>query len=162
ELGALEAMQHKSQPTGKIEDKAAAPDDAARRRLDQELRRDAVLPPSDDDMRLIDPFAGQKLRDLKDPFHRVGSDDIVTPFETAASPWAGGVRQYGAAVAAYRRALARQAEEVSLRFERGVASALASNSSSALKQWNTVPLEDPEVTAARQSVERIRSQLFSK
>ena len=48
---------------------------------------------------------------------------------------------------------------MSLRFERGVASALAANSSSALKQWNAVPLEDPEVTAARQSVERIRTQL---
>ena len=72
------------------------------------------------------------------------------------------LRQYGAALAAYRRALARHAEDVSLRFERGVASALAANGSSALKQWNTVPLEDAEVTAARQSVERIRTQLFSR
>jgi len=161
ELQALEQMQYKPQPTGKIEEKSTGSglDDAARRELDRELKRDAVLPPSDDDMRLIDPFAGGKLRDLKDPFRR---DDIVNPFESAPSASAERLRQYGVALAAYRRALARQAEEVSLRFERGVASALAANSSSALRQWNTVPLEDPEVTAARQSVERIRTQLLSR
>jgi tetratricopeptide (TPR) repeat protein len=163
ELQALEATQYKPQPTGKIEEKSSGLDDAARRRqLDQELKRDAVLPPTDDDMRLIDPFASGKLRDLKDPFHRIGSDDIVNPFESAPSASAERLRQYGVALAAYRRALARQAEEVSLRFERGVASALAANSTSALKLWNAVPLEDPEVTAARQSVERIRSQLLSR
>ncbi|HEX9105029.1 MAG TPA: hypothetical protein VF997_22615, partial [Polyangia bacterium] len=91
-----------------------------------------------------------------------GGEEIVNPFESAPSASAERLRQYGVALAAYRRALARQAEEVSLRFERGVASALAANSSSALKQWNTVPLEDPEVTAARDSVARIRTQLFSK
>ena len=165
ELQALEAMQPKAapppHPSGKIEEKSTGGDDSARQRLDRELRRDAVLPPTDDDMRLIDPFAGGRLRDLKDPF-RGGHDDIVNPFESAPTPSAERVRQYGVALAAYRRALARHAEDVSLRFERGVASALAANSSSALKQWNTVPLEDPEVTAARQSVERIRTQLFSK
>lgn len=161
ELQALEATQYKPQPTGKIEEKSTG-DEAARRKLDQELKRDAVLPPSDDDMRLIDPFGNAKLRDLKDPFHRVGTDDIVNPFESAPSASAERLRQYGVALAAYRRALARQAEEVSLRFERGVASALAANSTSALKQWNTVPLDDSEVTAARQSVERIRTQLLSR
>lgn len=166
ELQALEASLPKAaapaaHPSGKIEEKSTS-DEAARRKLDQELKRDAVLPPSDDDMRLIDPFANGRLRDLKDPFHRVGSDEIVNPFESAPTASAERLRQYGAALAAYRRALARQAEEVSLRFERGVASALAANSSSALKQWNTVPLEDADVVAARQSVERIRTQLFSK
>ncbi|MGZ3428659.1 MAG: hypothetical protein ACXVCV_18530, partial [Polyangia bacterium] len=135
-------------------------DDSARQKLDQELRRDAVLPPSDDDMRLIDPFSNGRLRDLKDPFRR--GDEIVNPFESAPSASVERLRQYGAALAAYRRALARHAEDVSLRFERGVASALAANSTSALKQWNTVPLEDPEVTSARQSVERIRTQLISR
>jgi tetratricopeptide (TPR) repeat protein len=163
ELLALEAMQAKPaapRPSGKIEEKSTGGDDAARKKLDQELRRDAVMPPSDDDMRLIDPFSNGRLRDLKDPFHR--SDEIVNPFETAPSPSAERLRQYGAALAAYRRALARHAEDVSLRFERGVASALAANQSSALKQWNTVPLEDAEVAAARQSVERIRTQLLSR
>lgn len=167
ELQALEASLPKPAPpaparsSGKIEEKSSGGDDSARQKLDQELRRDAVLPPTDDDMRLIDPFASGRLRDLKDPF-RGGHDDIVNPFESAPSPSAERLRQYGVALAAYRRALARHAEDVSLRFERGVASALAANSSSALKQWNTVPLEDPEVTAARQSVERIRTQLFSR
>jgi hypothetical protein len=119
-----------------------------------------VIPPADDDMRLIDPFSGGRLRDLKDPFHR--GDEIVNPFESAPSASAERLRQYGAALAAYRRALARHAEDVSLRFERGVASALAANQTSALKQWNTVPLEDAEVVAARQSVERIRTQLLSR
>ncbi|MGZ3429153.1 MAG: tetratricopeptide repeat protein [Polyangia bacterium] len=164
ELQALEAMQPKPTPTphpsGKIEEKSTGGDDAARRKLDQELKRDAVLPPSDDDMRLIDPFSGGRLRDLKDPFHR--GDEIVNPFESAPSASAERLRQYGAALAAYRRALARHAEDVSLRFERGVASALASNQSSALQQWNRVPLEDAEVVAARQSVERIRTQLLSR
>jgi tetratricopeptide (TPR) repeat protein len=166
ELEALEASRPKparaAHPSsGKIEEKSTG-DEAARQKLDQELKRDAVLPPSDDDMRLIDPFANGRLRDLKDPFRGGGSDDIVNPFEAAPTASAERLRQYGVALAAYRRALARHAEDVSLRFERGVASALAANSSSALKQWNTVPLEDPEVTAARQSVERIRTQLLSR
>ena len=164
ELQALEAQQQKAaaapHPSGKIEEKSTGSDEA-RHKLDQELKRDAVLPPSDDDMRLIDPFSGGRLRDLKDPFHR-GGDEIVNPFESAPSASLERLRQYGAALAAYRRALARHAEDVSLRFERGVASALASNQSSALRQWNTVPLEDAEVVAARQSVERIRTQLLSR
>ena len=160
ELMALEATQARpAQSSGKIEEKSTG-DDAARKQLDQELRRDAVLPPTDDDMRLIDPFGNSRLRDLKDPFHH--GDEIVNPFESAPSASAERLRQYGVALAAYRRALARHAEDVSLRFERGVASALAANSTSALKAWNNVPLEDSEVTAARQSVERIRMQLLSR
>ena len=75
ELQALEAMkqqqqqqqqsQRRPQPTGKIEEKSTGGDDAARHKLDQELKRDAVLPPTDDDMRLIDPFANGRLRDLE-------------------------------------------------------------------------------------------------
>jgi tetratricopeptide (TPR) repeat protein len=165
EMVALEAAQPRAaQPrtapsSGKIDEKSAG-DEAARKKLDQELRRDAVLPPTDDDMRLIDPFGNSRLRDLKDPFHH--GDEIVNPFEVAPSASAERLRQYGVALAAYRRALARHAEDVSLRFERGVASALAANSTSALKAWNNVPLEDSEVTAARQSVERIRVQLLSR
>jgi tetratricopeptide (TPR) repeat protein len=163
ELQALEAAQAppppRAQPTGKIEEKSTGVTDEQRRKLDQELRRDAVLPPSDDDMRLIDPFSHHRLNDLKDPF--TAGDDIVNPFEQAPSPSAERLRQYGAALAAYRRALARHAEDVSLRYERGVASALAANSTSALKAWNNVPLEDDEVRVARESVERIRKQLFT-
>ena len=106
--------------------------------------------------------AAAAARSRRIPFIASASEDIVNPFESAPSASAERLRQYGVALAAYRRALSRHAEDVSLRFERGVASALAANSSSALKQWNTVPLEDPEVAAARQSVERIRTQLFSR
>jgi ribosomal protein L16/L10AE len=66
------------------------------------------------------------------------------------------LRAYGAALAAYRRALARHAEEVTVHFERGV---VAANGATALRAWNNVPLDDSELEAARASVERIRKQL---
>jgi hypothetical protein len=113
-------------------------------------------------MRLIDPFERGRLRDLKDPFHPGADDDIVNPFVRDASPSAERLRQYEQALAGYRRALSRHAEDVSLKFERGVASALSSNASSALAAWNRVPLEDAEVKTARQNVERIRTQLLSR
>ena len=162
ELQALEAMQARPQPkaSGKIDEKSSGSEDA-RQQLDRELRRDAVMPPSDDDMRLIDPFSRGRLRDLKDPFRggASGRDAIVDPFERGDTSSSDKLRQYGAALAAYRRALSRHAEEVSVRFERGVASALAANTPSALRTWNAVPLDDPEVATARQSVERIRRTL---
>lgn len=157
ELQALEAMQPKappSRPSGKIEEKSTIDHD--RERLDQELRRDAVMPPSDE---IVDPFQHSRLRDLKDPFRP--NDDLVDPFarDRATSQSSERLRQYGAALAAYRRALSRHAEDVSQRFERGVAAVLASNTGSAMRAWNTVPLDDPEVAAARQSVERLRRTL---
>lgn len=165
ELQALEAMQSHP-PSGKLEDKSTGEDVAAREKLDRELKRDAVLPPSDDDLRLMDPFMRGQLHDLKDPFRPAG-DEIVDPFDqagggSAATPNAERLRQYGAALAAYRRALSRHAEEVAQRFDRGVASALASNgSASALRAWNSVPLDDSELAAARASVERIRKSLMA-
>jgi hypothetical protein len=171
ELQALEAAQQPAPKpvsgSGKIEEKSSADDAAAREKLDRELKRDAVLPPSDDDLRLMDPFQRGQLHDLKDPFHGAG-DDIVDPFERPSSamnantPSAERLRQYGAALAAYRRALSRHAEEVAQRFDRGVASALANNgASSALRAWNSVPLDDSELSAARASVERIRKSLVT-
>src|SRR5204863_3952415 len=138
ELQALEAMQPKTQPSGKIEEKSAGGwgdserERAERDKLDRELRRDAVMPPTDDDMRLIDPFERGRLRDLKDPFRPGGDDEIVNPFRSEASPSAERLRAYEQALANYRRALSRHAEDVSLKFERGVASALSANASSAL------------------------------
>src|SRR5262249_44766706 len=102
-------------PTGKLQERTSSSDEA-RERLDRELRRDAVLPPSDDDMRLIDPFTpgpfapgpfATGLRDLEDPFHP--DDVIINPFESAPSASAERLRQYGVALAAFRRALARHA-----------------------------------------------------
>jgi tetratricopeptide (TPR) repeat protein len=169
ELQALEAMQSPpasstSRPaSGKLEDKSTGDDAAAREKLDRELKRDAVLPPSDDDLRLMDPFMRGQLHDLKDPFRAGAGDDIVDPFDhpaaVAMTPSAERLRQYGAALAAYRRALSRHAEEVAQRFDRGVASALATNGASALRAWNSVPLEDSELAAARASVERIRKSM---
>ena len=161
ELQALEALQPKSapppRPSGKIEEKSSEPNnDVSRERLDRELRRDAVLSPSDE---IVDPFQHARLRDLKDPFRP--NEDLVDPFdrERSTSQSSERLRQYGAALAAYRRALSRHAEDVSVRFERGVAAVLAANTGSAMRAWNMVPLEDPEVAAARQSVERIRRNL---
>ena len=160
ELQALEAMQAPHGPSGKIDDKSS--DNAeARLERDRELGRDALLPPSDDDMRLIDPFdrPGARLHDLKNPFG--GDEEIIDPFAPNAAVATANdkLRRYGAALAAYRRALSRQVDDVALRYERGVAAVLASNATSALRAWNGVALDDPDVTAARQSVERIRKSL---
>jgi hypothetical protein len=173
ELQALEAMQPKSaapRQKSRIDKEGGSGSgisDEARAQLERELQRDAVLMPTDDDMRLIDPFARTAhLRDLKDPFRGADVDDIVNPFALDPLPrnaaTAERLRQYEAALATYRRALSRLAEDVSLRFERGVASALASNASSALKAWHNVPLDDAELRAARESVQRIRMQLLSR
>jgi tetratricopeptide (TPR) repeat protein len=160
ELQALQSMQGGGGPGARLDDKTAGPGDgvASREALDRELRRDAVLPPSDDDLRLIDPFSSERLRDLKDPFR---GPEIVDPFATPASlpPQVQKLRAYGAAVAAYRRALARQAEDVTKSFERGVAGVLAENPASAMKAWNAVPLDDVEVARARRSVEQLRRTL---
>jgi tetratricopeptide (TPR) repeat protein len=166
ELQALEAAQapKSAAPSGKIEEKVASEDAAARERLDRELRRDAVLPPSDDDLRLMDPFARYEVRDpfkndrdIRDPFR--DGDEIIDPFARSASPAVPEkLRAYGAALAAYRRALARHAEEVTVHFERGM---VAGNGANALRAWNNVPLDDSELEAARASVERIRKQLAS-
>ena len=168
ELQALQSMQGGGGGSGgvKLDERSTAPsggiDPEAREQLDRELKRDAVLPPSDDDLRLIDPFGNDRLRDLKDPFRAsAGGGGIVDPFASPSSlpPQAQKLREYGAAVAAYRRALARQAEDVTKSFERGVAGVLAENPASAMKAWNAVPLDDPQVAAARRSVEQLRRQL---
>jgi tetratricopeptide (TPR) repeat protein len=169
ELQALQAMPSGSAPSGKVDERSTegGVDQAAREQLDRELKRDAVLPPSDDDLRLIDPFSNDRTRELRDPFHT----ELVDPFTGApsasASAAAGGVhaaklREYGAALAAYRRALARQAEDVSARYERGVAGVLAENPQSAMRAWDAVPLDDPQVSAARRSVEQLRRALSAR
>jgi tetratricopeptide (TPR) repeat protein len=174
ELQALEAMQrggNSSAAAARIDERSLLEDATARERLDRELRRDAVLPPSDDDLRLMDPFQHAYIRELKDPFR--DGDEIIDPFDKerviatnvvapALAPTAEKLRQYGVALAAYRRALARHAEDVTAHFERGVASALAANNASTLKAWNNISFDDPDLTAARTSVERIRKQLFGK
>jgi tetratricopeptide (TPR) repeat protein len=162
ELQALQSMTGASPPSGKVEDRAAdsGGDQSARDQLDRELKRDAVLPPSDDDLRLIDPFSNDRMRAP----HELMPSDLVDPFASAPSlpPHAARLREYGAALAAYRRALARQAEDVSMRYERGVAGVLAENPQSAMRAWNAVLLDDPQVQAARRSVEQLRRQLSAR
>jgi tetratricopeptide (TPR) repeat protein len=176
ELQALEAMQPRSSSTSssaaaaRLDERSLIEDAAARERLDRELRRDAVLPPTDDDLRLMDPFQHAYVHDLKDPFR--DGDEIIDPFSkergvaaavpVALTPSAEKLRQYGVALATYRRALARHAEDVTTHFERGVASALSANNASTLRSWNNISFDDPELAAARVSVERIRKQLFGK
>jgi tetratricopeptide (TPR) repeat protein len=166
ELQALQAMPAGGGPSGKVEDRASegGVDQAARDQLDRELKRDAVLPPSDDDLRLIDPFSSDRTRELRDPFHGELVDPFVSSTNASAKegPQAARLREYGAALAAYRRALARQAEDVSARFERGVAGVLAENPQSAMRAWNAVPLEDAQVEAARRSVEQLRRALSAR
>jgi hypothetical protein len=73
------------------------------------------------------------------------------------------LRQYGTAIAAYRHALARHLDDVSLRYERGVANAVGTaGGGMALRSWNLVPLDDPEVAAARRAVERLRQMLSTR
>jgi tetratricopeptide (TPR) repeat protein len=157
ELEALQAMQRSSGPSGKIDDHGGE-DEARRAEIDRELKRDAIMPPADDDMTIIDPFddsANIKLvRDLKDPFVG-GTGGPSAPPGSAADR----LRQYGAALAAYRHALARHLDDISIRYERGATSAVSGNMGMAVRAWSSVPLDDPEVTAARRTLERMRQNL---
>jgi tetratricopeptide (TPR) repeat protein len=173
ELEGLEALQkasHPSVPSGKVEDKDAGDDlvRAAQKRLERDLERDRVAPLTDD---IIDPFAPDRERDLKDPFKRAPSRvEMKNPFSDDAvlSPTFGGeptssvepagdaVQRYSQALESYRRALSRHVEEVAQRYQRGMALALARDARAATRVWNGVRLDDPQINAARQGVERVR------
>jgi tetratricopeptide (TPR) repeat protein len=159
ELQALEAMQ---KPQGRKETHENVLS-AANDELDRELQRDAVLPmaASDD---LIDPFRGARHgMGLRNPFP--DEDSLMSPFSkpepvgSAIEPRR--LREYGAALAAYRRALSAQVEDVSQRYERGAALAMMNDAPAAVRAWSTVRLDDPRVQEARRSVERARG-LFAR
>jgi tetratricopeptide (TPR) repeat protein len=161
ELEALEMM--KKGPTGMREPSALH---AANDALDRELQRDAVLPMTGDD--LIDPFKASKRGfGLRNPFP--DEDGLIDPYslgpgEVNRAPLTvetKKLREYGAALAAYRRALSAEAEDVSLRYERGAALALMNDAPAAVRAWNTVSLESTRVDAAKKSVERARG-LFAR
>jgi hypothetical protein len=165
ELQALEAAQRGGSPSGKLEDKIA-PGRMRDEVFDRELQRDALLPLTRDD--LIDPFArrSSRLHGLRDPWQPFEPDQerLIDPFEDDPRPQGGAsgasrrqLREYGAALAEYRRALTRHVEDVSTRYERGVALALMDDAPAATRAWNSVPLADPRVEAARRSVEHVRS-----
>jgi ABC-2 type transport system permease protein len=68
------------------------------------------------------------------------------------------VREYGLAVAAYRRALALHEEDVSTRVERGVAAVMAGRPHDAVAVWNGIPLDDHRVVQARRQIRIIRGE----
>jgi tetratricopeptide (TPR) repeat protein len=177
ELEALEAMQKSSSTGGaqKIQEKDAG--DSAVQDANRSLDRDLGRTPRDPDG-LMNPFIGpysRSERDLRDPFDHQGrlNHDLKNPFDadgviappslmTPSTPADQRMREYGAALDAYRRALAQQAEVVSERYERGAAYASVDNRQAAARLWNSVPLTDSRLEAAKKSVERVRAQLAQK
>jgi tetratricopeptide (TPR) repeat protein len=158
ELEALEMM--KKGPTGKREvrdDKLQA----ANENLERELQRDAILPMSSGDD-LIDPFRQpHKGFGLRNPFP---DEDLQNPYESApvVNPDVRRLREYGAALVAYRRALSAQAEDVTERYERGALMVLMNDNTAAARAWNGVKLDDPRVTEARRQIEKARSLLAKR
>jgi tetratricopeptide (TPR) repeat protein len=156
ELQALQSMQKGS----RRETRGSSMMRAANDELDRELQRDAVLPMSSGDD-LIDPFratgsVSAKVT-LRNPFP-VDDDELINPYAEPQAPArvdARRLREYGAALLAYRRALSAQAEDLSERYERGLAS--LNDTPTALRMWNSVKLDDPRVVEARRSIERVRA-----
>ncbi len=168
ELQALEAMQA-PQPSGRIEEKDAGDQVAARasKKLQRDLGRSERPSSSEDHDDLMNPFDGDDghWRDLRDPFQPSRSEEFKNPFTPPAPSTANErktLREYSAAIEAYRRALTRHAEDVSESYERGVAFALADDAPQAQRIFNAVKLIDPRVEAARKGVERVRSLLASR
>ncbi len=172
ELGAMEASQKPAVPSGgsgKVTDEKSTLDWAPVENRDEGM----------------DPRPLRGLRDLHDPFENTSQeppsgvgplehDGLIDPFKHhgeqpsiapslqpgPTSPvGTGRVREYGRAISAYRRALAEHAEEVSVRYERGVQSALAGRSREAVAAWNTIALDDTRVVAARRSIEQLRKNV---
>jgi tetratricopeptide (TPR) repeat protein len=164
ELEQLEAMQKGSTPSGRIEEKGS--DDATTSRVRERLREgtphdvDGLIDPFKQPGELRqDPFDDTRARDLRDPFHPTQDDMLAPSLKTSERQR---LREYGAAIEAYRRALSRHAETVSERYQRGVSYALADDAHDAAKLWNSVPLDDDQVKAARKSVEKVRALVASR
>jgi tetratricopeptide (TPR) repeat protein len=172
ELEALESMDPggpgRPRPSGRAappsgSEERPMPRAAARsRELDRELERDGLLPLSGD---LYDPFAGEpplpasaRLRDLKDPFR---DDAPVAPRRYGRSQGRR-LAEYGVALAAYRRALARHLEELTVQYERGVAYLLADDAAAAQRTWDQVGLADVSLDDARRAVERLRATVAAQ
>jgi tetratricopeptide (TPR) repeat protein len=169
ELESLETMEKRATPLapGSSSSLDVGPETArlmmelASERLDRELQRDNVLP-----IELYDPFPEQavsgsgRIRDLKDPF--AGAMDDADVAHARVRPSQKRLAEYGMAIAAYRRALARLTEEVTLQYERGVAQALANDPAATQRIWNSVTLADAPLEAARRSVERLRATVAAR
>jgi tetratricopeptide (TPR) repeat protein len=117
--------------------------------------------------------AALERRELRNPFGDLWhGDELLDPFDGIPEPpdleLAGAdakrkLRAYGAALAAYRRALSKHIEEIEARYERG--SQLVWNGSeprAALRAWNAIALVDPEVDAARRNLERVRASFAQR
>jgi tetratricopeptide (TPR) repeat protein len=167
ELQAMEAMQKPATPAptpGKVVDEKAAFDGLAepfpgggaapaherpRARL-RDLHDPFMNPESN-------PQGALEQDGLIDPFARRAQQALEEPSEPMAPGPARSVRDYGRALTAFRRALAAQAEDVETRYERGVAWALQGKPREAIAAWNTIPLDDARVQAARRGVEHLRT-----
>lgn len=169
ELEALEAMVKKP-PVGpatssKVEEKS--------------IGTPSFAPGSIDQDGLLDPFNGRenggvRLNDLHDPWYRPDPSDqdgLLMPSnglnQKSSAPVPAGplslkrkkIRAYGDAIAAYRRALSRQAETVSAGYERGASFAMLDDVDNAVRAWATVRTSDVKVDEARRSVEKLRADL---
>src|SRR5205807_2312953 len=144
--------------------------DRTNRELQRDLGREQRRTDPHDD--LMDPFNAHSphWRSLRNPFQDRDSGVLEDPFAsppssagdaapTSKAPARRALREYGQALEAYRRALSRQAEDVSESYQRGVALVLADDAGAATRAWNAVRLEDNRVDAARKSVERVRSMI---
>ncbi|HEY7955427.1 MAG TPA: tetratricopeptide repeat protein [Polyangia bacterium] len=147
ELEVLESMQ-KSQPA------APVPHSDAR---SPKLGQDAFA--GDE---LMNPFAQDDARidqrELRDPFAARQGSELARAGGDASR---GKLREYGRALLAFRRALARHAADVTERYERGIGFALADDAPAALRAWNGVALEDSRVNDALRGVEQVRRRLLA-
>jgi tetratricopeptide (TPR) repeat protein len=115
------------------------------------------------------------LAELRDPFDADAGtgDDLLNPFAprrvTEPEPPRRGAsdgdgeavaraREYAAALAAYRRALAAHAERVSVRWEKAVTLVIAGRMREASATFDSIGLDDEALVAARRSIERLRGR----
>jgi tetratricopeptide (TPR) repeat protein len=115
-------------------------------RIAREIAADDILPIDDDDYRT------RVARDLKDPFGEV---------PTAAAS-RDRLARYASALAAYRAALDRQANEVAAIYQRGAERVLANDLRGAQRMWSQVVGTDRSLDEAKARLERAREQLLAK
>src|SRR5262249_46932083 len=127
--------------------------------LERELEREPTLRDQDD---LMNPFETTPThgRGLRNPFENDGAPR--PELDRSLAPGRQSLRDYGAAIEAYRRALSRQVEDVSESYQRGVQLVLAADERGAERAWSSIKLQDARVDAARRSIEKVRALIASR